>query len=148
MTEGITDSTASASSSPALNNNEEDATHDEQKCPSTPTTTSPSTTSPSSTHQVIRIKTGGSTASAFADMQMNNNKTVDDADVMDMLLPWDNYTSNNNKAPPRRRKKNGGLKKNTGGGLANSRRQSDPSFDHIFMEEGNAMTSGKNNPIR
>ena len=86
------------------------------------------------------------TASAFADMQMNN-KTVDDADVMDMLLPWDNYTSNNNKAPPRRRKK-GGLKKNTGGGLANSRRQSDPSFDHIFLEEGNAMTSGKNNPIR
>lgn len=146
MTEGITDSSASASSSPALNNNEEDATHDEQKCPSTPTTTSPSTTSPSSTHQVIRIKTGGSTASAFADMQMNN-KTVDDADVMDMLLPWDNYTSSNNKAPPRRRKK-GGLKKNTGGGLANSRRQSDPSFDHIFSEEGNAMTSGKNNPIR
>lgn len=140
MTEDITDSTASASSSPTLNNNEEDATHDEQKCHSTPTT------SPSSTHQ-IRIKTGGSTASAFADMQMNN-KTVDDADVMDMLLPWDNYTSINNKAPPRRRKKNGGLKKNTGGGLANSRRQSDPSFDHIFLEEGNAMTSGKNNPIR
>jgi len=79
-------------------------------------------------------------------MQMNN-KTVDDADVMDMLLPWDNYTSSNNKAPPRRRKK-GGLKKNTGGGLANSRRQSDPSFDHIFSEEGNAMTSGKNNTIR